>query len=218
MTHRLLRTALLLALVSGLPTLSLHAQNKKKAPQDPKDSEKLTAGSYTGILKTTPGSDRTFVLSIETTRAVPKGRGAGRVGGGRRGLARMARPQQYRLLTTSTDYEMQNKESVKVRVLKLPDQFDEKGKLRKPTSKELAELKGKDKNLPGYESAVEKLESGQRVTVTLVEVAKKKAAAGANKDKEKDKDKDDEKKMQVKLIVINAEADEVKKGKNRKGG
>jgi hypothetical protein len=106
------------------------------------------------------------------------------------------------------DFEMQAREGVKVRVLRLPAQSDEKGKPRKYTAKELARLKGKDRSLPGYESEPEKLEAGQRVTVTLVPVRKK---AGKGKD-------DAEKRMQVKLILIVNEADEVRAmGKGKKG-
>jgi hypothetical protein len=109
------------------------------------------------------------------------------------------------LLMARDDFEVQAREGVKVRVLRLPAQSDEKGKPRKYTAKELARLKGKDRSLPGYESEPEKLEAGQRVTVTLVPVRKK------GKD-------DAEKKMQVKMIVIVNEPDEVRAmGKGKKG-
>jgi hypothetical protein len=192
MSHRLLGASLLLAFVAVLPSMPVHAQKKDRG--EPKDSAKLNPGSYTGILRTTPGSDRIYVLAIEAPRLAAGGRGK----------------LKLKLVTLRDDFEMQNKESVKVRVLKLPEQFDEKGKAKKYTAKELAQLKGKDKSLPGYESAIEKLEKGQRVEVTLVPVKKK---APANKEKE-----DSEKKMQVKLIVIVNEADEVRAmSKRRKG-
>jgi hypothetical protein len=113
--------------------------------------------------------------------------------------------------------EFQAMEDVKVRTMVLPEQFDDKGKPKKPTKEELAELKGKDKTLPGYESALEKLEAGQKLRVHLAE--KKKSTDSAKdkdnakekdpdldkekaKDKEKEKDKDGEKKKQVRMIVI----------------
>jgi hypothetical protein len=113
---------------------------------------------------------------------------------------------QFTVRTYTQDVEFQATESVKVRTLVLPEQFDEKGNVKKYTRAELAELKGKDKNLPGFESALEKLEVGQKVRVLLVQTAKAPAPAPKDKDKDKDKDKkakdDDEKKKQVKMITI----------------
>jgi hypothetical protein len=106
--------------------------------------------------------------------------------------------------------------------MELPEQFDEKGNIKKYTKEELKQLKGKDTNLPGYESSFEALRPGQLVQVTLATHKAKKPAASpgdakdkpaadkaADKDKaaEKDKpaadkDKDSEKHKQVRLIVI----------------
>jgi hypothetical protein len=113
---------------------------------------------------------------------------------------------QFTVRTVTQDVEFQATESVKVRTMVLPEQFDEKGNVKKYTRAELNELKGKDKNLPGFESSLEKLEVGQKVRVLLVQSSKKPAPAPKkDKDKEKDKDKkanDDEKRMQVKMITI----------------
>jgi hypothetical protein len=106
-------------------------------------------------------------------------------------------PPGYQITTVKTEIEFQASEEVKVRTLLVPDGgLDEKGNKKKPPAEELAKLKGKDKNLPGYESALDKLEVGQKVTVTLA------PAPGKKKEADKDADKDAEKKMQVKLIVV----------------
>ncbi len=113
---------------------------------------------------------------------------------------------RFRIDVVKQDVEFQTMEDAKVRTNVLPDQFDEKGNLKKYTRAELAELKGKDKNLEGYESSLEKLEAGQTVKVVLT--AAKKKVNPADKDKPKDDQvKDADKKMQVKMIVILAEAD-----------
>jgi hypothetical protein len=117
------------------------------------------------------------------------------------GAGKDGAPAGYKYDTKKQTIEFQAAETVKVRTMVLPEQFDEKGLLKKYTKKELDELKGKDKSAPGYESSLEKLEVGQKVRVVLAPAAKKPAP----KDKDKDKDEevnDADKRMQVKLIVI----------------
>ncbi len=134
----------------------------------------------------------------------------------------------YNVVTRTQDVEFQAEENVKVRTQDLPDQFDEKGNIKRYTKEELKQLKGKDTNLPGYESSFEALKEGQLIQVTLATHQAKKPANGpAAKDSEKDKDakekdakdkpavkdkekslldqaaeKDGEKHKQVRLIVI----------------
>ena len=119
-------------------------------------------------------------------------------------------PAGYRVDKVGTLVEFQGSETVKVRTMVLPEEFDDKGKPKKYTKEELATLKGKDATLPGYESSLEKLETGQKLRV----VYSKKKAAAKPKDDDPDKDAVDpkdakdssEKKTQVKMIVILAEA------------
>lgn len=102
-----------------------------------------------------------------------------------------------RVTMVKQEVEFQASDSVKVRTLHTPDQFDEKGNLKKYNAKEIAELKGKDKNLPGFESSLEKLSPGQKVRLVLAAARQN----PANKDKEGDAGLN-EKRMQVRLIVI----------------
>lgn len=95
--------------------------------------------------------------------------------------------------------EFQLTEKAKVRTHILPDAFDDKGERRKFTRKELDELRGKDRSLPGYECAVEGLASGQTVQLTLVSVPK--PAAGKKKDEDGLKEFVTKSK-QVRLVVI----------------
>ena len=121
-------------------------------------------------------------------------------------------PTGYKVSKLKSLVEFQGSETIKVRTMVLPQAFDEKGKPKKYTKDELAELKGKDSALPGYESSLEKLETGQKLRVVLA-ARKKPAAKPKDKDADPDveekapKDKDEtEKKMQVKMILILAEA------------
>lgn len=111
-------------------------------------------------------------------------------------------PPGYKVDVVKREIEFQASEKAKVRTMTLPEQFDEKGNLKKFTAKELAELRGKDTTLPGYESAMEKLEAGQKIRVTLTPAP----ANAAAKNKDQDEDAKADKRMQVKLIVIVAES------------
>jgi len=67
-------------LLSGLVAvpLELHAQKDKKkmdAPA-PVDSAKLT-GEFVGTVKTTPGTDRLFIVTVEVKKLVPTGKNPG---------------------------------------------------------------------------------------------------------------------------------------------
>jgi hypothetical protein len=126
---------------------------------------------------------------------------------------------QFTVKTNKEDVEFQTIPDPKVRTMFLPEVFDDKGEIKKYTPAEKAELKGKDKSLPGYESSLEKLEAGQTLKVTLVPVKTKKAAP-PEKNKENDKEEkpavEEEKKMQVKMIVITKEANGTVPDKKKK--
>lgn len=117
-------------------------------------------------------------------------------------IARGGVPGGYKVTVVKQEVEFQLSEKAKVRTKLLPEQFDDKGNVKKYTAQELAKLKGKDSKLPGYESSTDKLEVGQKVKLTL--------AAGKKPEAGKEKDKDDEKKdkaMQVRLVVVEAAGD-----------
>ena len=118
----------------------------------------------------------------------------------------------FQVVAATQKVEFQAEENLKVRIKDLPEDFDDKGNIKKYTREELAELKGKDKNLPGYESSIDALKVGQSVQVTLGAHKKPRpgssSSASASKNKNAESDKDSEKestnqhKMQVKMIVI----------------
>lgn len=115
----------------------------------------------------------------------------------------------YQIVPVTREVEFQAEENVKVRVKDAPETFDEKGRIKKYTKAELSELKGKDKNLMGYESSSEALKPGQTVLVSLRTHKKPKPPTpidrAVNKDKEIENEATDsplEHKMQVTAIVI----------------
>jgi hypothetical protein len=113
----------------------------------------------------------------------------------------LARTQanMFQVVNATQKVDFQLDSNVKVRVKDLPEAFDEKGNIKKYTKEELAELKGKDKNLPGYESSIDSLKPGQILQVALVVHKKPKpsttSSSAASKDlsteKGKEKDKDE---------------------------
>lgn len=59
-------------------------------------------------------------------------------------------------------------EDAKIRTLVVPTIFDDRGNLKRPSAKELLELKGKDKHLPGYQSEFDSLKRDQTLKVLQV--------------------------------------------------
>jgi hypothetical protein len=123
----------------------------------------------------------------------------------------------FQAVKATQKVDFQVAENVKVRMRALPEQFDEKGNIKKYSAEELAALKGKDKHLPGYESSLESLKPGQIVQVKLSTSKKPRpatASRSSNRDgskeatkeqhasADKDKDASTEHKNQVGLIVI----------------
>jgi hypothetical protein len=118
-------------------------------------------------------------------------------------LANQARQQQQNLFTVreiKKDFEFKTGPDMKVRVLQLPRDFDEKGNPKKYTAKELKELKG-DPKLPGYTAEQDSLRANQIVLVYLV--GKKKPPP--KKGEEPDKDALEDNKPMIRMIVILAE-------------
>ncbi len=124
--------------------------------------------------------------------------------------------------TVRKDFDLQATEEVKVRLKKLPVEYDDKGNVKKYTAKEKEELKGKgkDRSLPGYQGTWDNVAEGQKVKVYL-KAKKKKAKKAKDKEEAKDKeaakdklgkDKDDDEDLDdskplVTMIIIQEEPD-----------
>jgi hypothetical protein len=125
------------------------------------------------------------------------------------GKAAAAKPPQVKtpavhnpkVTAVSKDLEIQTIDDLIVRRMQPPDQYDEKGTVRKPTQAELKELKGPDPKLPGYKADVNDLKNGQIVTVSL---QKRKDTDKKDADKKDDDKKDAGKKTSDKDGWVNA--------------
>jgi hypothetical protein len=122
-------------------------------------------------------------------------------------LAR-AEANLFQVIPATQKVEFQAEENVKVRNKHLPEEFDEKGNIKHYTAAELVKLKGKDRDLPGYESAVENLQVGQVVQVTLrvhrktTETHPSSAPSSSRADKEKEEEPSQQHHLQVRMILI----------------
>lgn len=65
--------------------------------------------------------------------------------------------------------ELQATDELKVRVLQPPADFDDRGRPRRYTKKELKEMKGPDPKQPGYTAEFDQLKPGQTVQVALAQ-------------------------------------------------
>jgi hypothetical protein len=106
------------------------------------------------------------------------------------------------------DFDLEAVENVKVRMAELPREYDDKGYPKKYSDQELKERKGPDPKLPGYTAALEDVQVGQVVKLTLAR--KKPAPKPADKDGDKDNDQDKDAmadaRPEVTMIVILKEA------------
>ncbi len=114
-------------------------------------------------------------------------------------LASRLQGNLYTYETRYQEVEITTTEGVVVRTAIPPEVYDSRGKLRRPTAKELKEAKGDDPKLPGYQADFSSLREKQVVAVTLV---KKKDVPKVDK---KDAGLFGDHKSQASLIVIIAE-------------
>jgi hypothetical protein len=174
-------------LVVGLVLPVLAADEKKPDPKKDLDkhvnTEKtIKAGQLTGKILQIYESKKTLRLQVQIPQ-LNQGAVANYANyqqqyalalarGDRNGAANALRNmavQEANLYTMQPkDVELTATEDVKVRLLYPPPQFDDKGKIKKYTPKELKELKGPDPKLPGYTGEFSDLQQDQIVQVTLV--------------------------------------------------
>ena len=131
----------------------------KNAKSDPKEKW-IPAGQVVAVLKEVRESDKSVVLSIQT-------RGS------------YYNPKQKSLVPAKMeDIELPLKDDVKIRQANPPEAFDDKGRPKKYTVKELKELKGDDLKTPGYPADFSDLINQSIVNVTLMQKPQKSARGG----------------------------------------
>ena len=131
----------------------------KNAKADPKEKW-IPAGQVVAVLKEVRESDKSVVLSIQT-------RGS------------YYNPKQKSLVPAKMeDIELLLKDDVKIRQANPPEAFDDKGRPKKYTVKELKELKGDDLKSPGYPADFSDLINQSIVNVTLMQKPQKPVRGG----------------------------------------
>lgn len=131
----------------------------KNAKADPKEKW-IPAGQVVAVLKEVRESDKSVVLSIQT-------RGS------------YYNPKQKGLVPAKMeDIELLLKDDVKIRQFNPPEAFDDKGRPKKYSTKELKELKGDDLKTPGYPADFSDLISQSIVNVTLMQKPQKPVRSG----------------------------------------
>ncbi|HLN30871.1 MAG TPA: hypothetical protein VK395_24235 [Gemmataceae bacterium] len=229
MKQTLILACLLAVPISAASTALADGDKDAKKP-DPKEkaaTDKLLASSgFMGRLVRVEGAQKYITVQVSIPIAVPNGANLGN------SLALLQLQQQmvtqrnpmqrqllqlqmlqlaaaggggYNFRQINKNIDLQAVDDLKVRSLQLPADFDEKGRPKRYTSKELHELKG-DPKLPGYTSDFDSLKPDQIVRVYLAK--KKEAPKPAVKEKPKEKDKDGDKdrtaeeRPEITMVVI----------------
>ncbi len=158
------------------------ADAKKDADKNPNAEHYVKAGEIAGKIVAVNESRKSLRLQVKVPMlnqgAVNAIANAERqyaqaaARGDRNGAASALRTiaQQEANLYTYQDKEVEvaTLDDVKVRLSQPPAAFDDKGKVKKYTQKELKEMKGNDPKLPGYNGDFSDLQNEQVVKVTLV--------------------------------------------------
>jgi len=113
-----------------------------------------------------------------------------------------AEAQIYQLATTTKDVEWQATDEVKVRMMNPPAQFDDKGRIKKYTRKELKELKGEDTKSPGYPGEFSDIKQDQIVQVTIVKKKDAPRTPGKRKGKDADAELLPDNQPQISMVMI----------------
>jgi hypothetical protein len=205
---------LLLLLALALPAVA----DDKKVPADKKEATTtmVKAGEIVGKLQNVEGAKKSFTIELTVTYAVPDVNALASLASlqqqmaGTRDLNAMRNLQVQIIQTQARVMQLKHEavpldidagDDLKVRLKDPPAAFDEKGKPKKYTAKELKDLKG-DPKLFGYAGDFDSLRPGQIVQVTLM---KQKDAPKVKGGKDVDKDKLTENKPVATTIVILAE-------------
>lgn len=103
----------------------------------------------------------------------------------------------FRVVKTSIRYEIDLDDSVVYRTTNLPQTFDEKGELKKPTAEEIKKLKGDNPRLPGYTASAKQAGAGAEVQVHLA------------------RNRETENKLRATMVLIAKEGSTPEKGKKK---
>ncbi len=195
-------------LVLGFLVVPGFAADKKK-DIDKKHNGLVPAGRLTGRVVSVEESKRALRVNIGQRTINPVAAAA--LATAQKAM-RSARTKQDRIAAIGqlqaaakdlyvNDVELTATDDVVVRVAQPPANFDEKGKIKKYTKKELRELKG-DPKLPGYQGEFSNLRQNQIVQISLV---KRKEAAMAARARDADNSLAADNLPMMAMIIVIAE-------------
>jgi hypothetical protein len=115
--------------------------------------------------------------------------------------ALQAQAQIYELAKTEKQVELTAADEFKVRMGNPPPKFDDKGRAKAYTKKELQELKGNDK-MPGFPAEFSDIKSGQIVQVTLLPTKHGSRPPPVKRGKDAEPEVSDENLPKMSLIII----------------
>jgi hypothetical protein len=189
-------------------------QSKKEKLQS--KEKMLASGKVTGKLTHVEGAQRYFVVQVKYAVSRPNLGAMQNIANLNRQLASARQNKDakgalnaqmqlawnqaimYDVQTLDGPIEFVADDDMKIRTLQLPVEYDDKGKPRKLTQKELKERRGSDLSLPGYEADFDMLKQGQLVNVSLEKPSK----PPAKKAEKKDPDGGDSKKERYKALMV----------------
>lgn len=122
-------------------------------------------------------------------------------------MRQIAQQQQNMVRMEPRPLDLEPVEDLIVRRKNPPIAFDENGKIKRYTQKELKELKGEDPKLPGYQADFDSLQMGQIVQVSLVKKKPEKPVGKPKAIKKEDIEflLNEEERPLVKMVLIVAE-------------
>jgi hypothetical protein len=202
-----------LALPVMLLTGSLVDAQKKPNPDKDLDKDKMVkAGTVMGKVMNVYEDKKK--VRIQVTIQVLDPAGVQRLAQAKLEMARAGDANAYRNAQNSLlqaqrslyknetkEVEVQAADDVVVRMARPKEDFDEKGRLKKYTKKELEELRGTDKKLPGYKADFGDITTDQIIQISLV---RKKGSPVVPKLPKKGKGKDADDAAVADLIAENA--------------
>lgn len=218
-----MRHGFYLAALLALSAAPAPADDAKKDDKKPEGEKLVNLGKVAGVLTNTGGSEAEYTIRVTIRVPQPNMQAQAdlirkqqqiaqrqlQIMGTRNPVQRQQQmiqllrdaqqmPQNlWTIKEVQKDVKATPADDMKVRLLHPPEAYDDKGKLKKYTAKELKELKGPD-NLPGYTGTLDDVKANQLVLVTL---ARKPKAADKPKDGDKlDKDKDTP--LLIRMIVV----------------
>ncbi len=131
----------------------------------------LGAGTFLGLAVDTPMSGRLLLVDppVAASAPPPAASTKGLTAAQRKAVqaARQKALAQFKEQKNKprNQYEFQVPEDAVIRFIPLPEPYDDKGNIVKPSKEELEKMRGSNKNLPGFSGRLDQIKAGQIIRV-----------------------------------------------------